>query len=603
MRSLVNALVQRIKNTPADELIIFGSIVVTTVLLLWFLFRNPAPVPVERTEVPSVRLLVKSPTPATVATSLPEETLPSSPAPLQLPEVTPPPGGQVYVVTPAADAVGWVRQGDETPNHFGDYNIYAGAFDGQVYIGAIQFDLSEVPPGAPIVYADLTLVGLSDQWLGDGGAWTVQLLESWMDDDWAQKTFTSLGWVDGAAVEFVPTLTASDLGAGHANTFVLEPEALKALEGRTFSGRVSFRINGPASGADNLFSWDSGYGTGSQGRGPVLRLVAGPAPMTPPPSPTPRYVIITSVPPTPTPGNVVTLAARLMTATTEATPHIGTGTPTPTPTATPLPPNWVTPVIIVPTATPANTATAQWHALVATAEAFVYGTPTPLPPNVWTATPVPTLPLLIPLDQMTPTPTGTPTLVPTPTPLELPTVLKGKIAFLSDRLGEPAVFVMDPDGSHVALLTNRWAYDRALELDTFSPDRSQRLFVKRYGGAYEIWVQNTADGWMWYLTGADRVTYDPAWSPDSAHIAFVSQEAGNDEIFVINKDTGHETRLTNNRWEWDKHPSWSPDGTRIVFWSNREAGRKQIWVMNADGSGQHNISNNEYNDWDPVWIK
>jgi hypothetical protein len=325
-------------------------------------------------------------------------------------------------------------------------------------------------------------------------------------------------------------------------------------------------------------------------------------------TPMPPYVIITSTPAptaTPTTENVVTLAARLMTATAEATPYLGTGTPMPTPTATPLPPNWVTPVIIVPTATPANTATAQWHALVATAEAFVYGTPMPLPSNVWTATPVP---WLIPLDQITPTPTVTPTSTPTSPPiLELPAVLKGKIAFLSDRLEKLAVLVMDPDGSHVALLTNRLAYNRALELDTFSPDRSQRLFVKGYGRTYEIWVQwQSTDEPAWYLTGAGRVTYDPAWSPDSAHIAFVGQVMGNDEIFVINKDTGQETQLTNNQgdwYNWDKHPSWSPDGTRIVFWSNRETGRKQIWVMNADGSDQHNISNNEYNDWDPVWIK
>jgi hypothetical protein len=336
-------------------------------------------------------------------------------------------------------------------------------------------------------------------------------------------------------------------------------------------------------------------------------------------TPLPPYVVVSTPAPTatPTPENVVTLAARLMTATAEATPYLGTGTPTATPTATPLPPNWVTPVIIVPTATPANVATAQWHALVVTAEAFVYGTPTPWPPNAWTATP---MPILIPLNQISPTPTITGT--PAPTKPELPAVLKGKIAFLSDRLGEPVVsdqlgepvvsdrlgepvvLVMDPDGSHVALLTDRWFYDYALELDTFSPDRRQRLFVEEH---YEIWVQwQSPDGQAWYLTGAGQVTYDPAWSPDGIHIAFVSQAPGNAEVFVVNKDTEQETRLTNNQGEWynlDRCPSWSPDGTRIVFWSNRGSGRKQIWVMNADGSDQHNISNNEYNDWDPVWIK
>jgi TolB protein len=61
--------------------------------------------------------------------------------------------------------------------------------------------------------------------------------------------------------------------------------------------------------------------------------------------------------------------------------------------------------------------------------------------------------------------------------------------------------------------------------------------------------------------------------------------------------------LTQNDWEWDHHPSWSPDGTQIVFCSNR-TGYQQIWLMNADGSNPRNISPwAEWNDWDPVWIK
>ncbi|MFQ5592889.1 MAG: TolB family protein [Anaerolineae bacterium] len=610
----------RIRHTPPAELVLWGSILFIVVLLATtgqFLFRSPAPItetvaPGSGTAVPERGLLAGSTVPALATTPLPSDTLPPSPTkrptmlPLALPEVTPPPGGQILVITPAPNAGGWVRQGDETPNHLGDYNIYAGVFDDQVYIGAIQFDLSDVPAGTPINYADLTLVGLSDQWLGSQGTWVVDLLEPWMDTDWQQKDFGALQRPDGAVLTLTPPLTAGDLATGGANTLVFGSQAVEALRARTFDGQISFRVRGPASGPNNLFTWDSGYGTGSLGQIPILRLVVGPAPATPPPSPTPRYVIITGVPPTPTPQNVLTLAARLMTATAEATPYTGTGTPTPTHTPTPLPPDWVTPVVIVHTATPANAATTQWHAKVATAAAFVYGTPTPWPPNAWTATPAftPTpRPLLIPLDQMTPAATGTPTPVATPTPAELPALLRGKIAFLSDRLGEPAVFVMDPDGSHVALLTDRWAYNRALELDAYSPDRSQRLFVKQYRGTYEIWGQNVADGWTWYLTGAGRITYDPAWSPGGGNIAYVGQADGNDEIFVIDKDTGQEERLTNNQWEWDKHPSWSPDATRIVFWSNREMGHAQIWVIKADGTDAVNISRNEFNETDPVWMK
>jgi len=62
-------------------------------------------------------------------------------------------------------------------------------------------------------------------------------------------------------------------------------------------------------------------------------------------------------------------------------------------------------------------------------------------------------------------------------------------------------------------------------------------------------------------------------------------------------------RLTDNQWVFDQHPSWSPDSKQIVFWSNRETGRYQIWVMDADGSNPRNLSNDPYNNWDPVWIK
>jgi len=60
--------------------------------------------------------------------------------------------------------------------------------------------------------------------------------------------------------------------------------------------------------------------------------------------------------------------------------------------------------------------------------------------------------------------------------------------------------------------------------------------------------------------------------------------------------------LTNNDWEMDAHPSWSPDGEQIVFWSNR-SGLKQIYVMDADGGNVRNISKTEWDEYDPIWIK
>jgi len=104
------------------------------------------------------------------------------------------------------------------------------------------------------------------------------------------------------------------------------------------------------------------------------------------------------------------------------------------------------------------------------------------------------------------------------------------------------------------------------------------------------------------LTTHDRFSYDPAWSPAGGPIAFVAR-GENDEIYVINADGSNLRRLTQNTWEWDKHPSWSPDGKQIVFWSNRDTGRRQLWIMNADGSNPRRMLSSAFNDWDPIWVK
>lgn len=526
--------------------------------------------------------------------------------PLVLPNVTVPEGGQVYLLQPAgADTVGWVQAQDEAANHFGDYNIYAGVFGGQQRIGAIQFDLTTIPPGSPILYADLTLTGLTAEWLAADGLWRAEILADWIDQDWAKRDFHWLARADSGLVGVDGQFGSADVGIGRFNTFFLSPEGLAHLENRLFRGKIAFRILGPTSGDDNLFAWDSGFGARSTGRAPVLRIVTGgPAPATPPPSPTPNYVVITL---TPTDDRaVVALAAERLTATALAPPDAGDSTPAPTATATPMPPNWVTPVIVTNTPAPENQATAAWQVQVATAQALVRGTATATPPNVWTATATPgptATPMIVAVDLLTPTPTWT------VTPGALPTLLQGKVLFWSDRTGsdQGALMLMNPDGSNVAVWTGGsggWIYEQAKQNQDTSPDGRYRVIVSsEQVRNSQLWIVDLSTGARRQLTAFNAIAYDPVWSPVDNRILFVSPEPGNDELFVINMDGSGLTQLTHNDWEWDKYPNWSPDGRQIVFWSNRETRRKQIWIMNADGSNVRNLSNNEFNDWEPVWVR
>ena len=77
-----------------------------------------------------------------------------------------------------------------------------------------------------------------------------------------------------------------------------------------------------------------------------------------------------------------------------------------------------------------------------------------------------------------------------------------------------------------------------------------------------------------------------------AQIAFVSGRDWNMEIYVMDAD-GNNLRNLTNHLAWDESPSWSPDGQRIAFQSDREGGKNfEIYVIDADGNNLRNLTNN-----------
>jgi Tol biopolymer transport system component len=84
-----------------------------------------------------------------------------------------------------------------------------------------------------------------------------------------------------------------------------------------------------------------------------------------------------------------------------------------------------------------------------------------------------------------------------------------------------------------------------------------------------------------FSTSRDRL---PTWSPDGSRIAFVSDRDGNSEIYVMNADGTRQRRLTINVGS-DSFPAWSPEGDQLIFHSLRN-GSWGIYGMNPDGSNQ-----------------
>jgi Tol biopolymer transport system component len=197
----------------------------------------------------------------------------------------------------------------------------------------------------------------------------------------------------------------------------------------------------------------------------------------------------------------------------------------------------------------------------------------------------------------------------------------GRIAF-DDYVNEQHVFVINADGTGLTDLTPG-LLDNASQ-PSWSPDGSRIVFARDFPRG--IWVMNADGSGMTQLTfGTDegpayspdggmiayshfespggivlmstdgtylrRLTsriYDsaPDWSPDGGKIAFVRNF---NQIYVVNVDGTGGAALT--RGGGATNPSWSPDGTKITF-ERYDAirYRTDVWVVNADGSGQVNLT-------------
>jgi len=174
-----------------------------------------------------------------------------------------------------------------------------------------------------------------------------------------------------------------------------------------------------------------------------------------------------------------------------------------------------------------------------------------------------------------------------------------KIVFTSDRDGNGEVYTMNADGSAQTRITA----DAGGDLDpAFSPDGTKVIFVSDRDGHHQIYAMNADGSGQTNLTRTAANETEPAFSPDGKKIVFESDRDGdpsneNHEIYTMNADGSQQTRLTNtstgNPTPWEQHPSFSPDGTKIVFDDNFHSPPAVpgfIYVMNADGSGRTRLT-------------
>jgi len=92
---------------------------------------------------------------------------------------------------------------------------------------------------------------------------------------------------------------------------------------------------------------------------------------------------------------------------------------------------------------------------------------------------------------------------------------------------------------------------------------------------------------LWQLTSTGRLDGEPTWSPDGNRVAYSSDRAGNFDIWIQPVSAGTAFRLTSHTAR-DTQPAWSPDGHHLAFRSERNGGG--LFVVAAEGGGERQIT-------------
>jgi Tol biopolymer transport system component len=167
-----------------------------------------------------------------------------------------------------------------------------------------------------------------------------------------------------------------------------------------------------------------------------------------------------------------------------------------------------------------------------------------------------------------------------------------RVAFTSSRSGNADIWVMNADGSDAVNLTSSAGADSWAR---WSPNGQQIAFESMRDGNWELYLMNADGSGLVRLTTYAGIDRYPAWSPEGGRLLFRRDH----DVYVLDLADGSATRLTTDP-ALDQMAAWSQNGRRIAFMSLRD-GYCSVFLMNADGSDQTNLTPKDPADASSAW--
>ena len=232
-----------------------------------------------------------------------------------------------------------------------------------------------------------------------------------------------------------------------------------------------------------------------------------------------------------------------------------------------------------------------------------------------------------------------------------------QLVFYSEINRHWRIMKINIDGSNLTALSHGSHDDF---YPSFSPKGDRILFYSNRDGNHEIYTMRTDGSGIKRLTSNQEADQYPRWAPEGMKIGYVCAQPEGDALCIMNSDGSGQIRITNpEETPVISRISWSPDGSKIIFYSSSDKnemssqnqwtlfsasidtrkvekidpgwrrdsnpdwsrttgkivvdahkngswesddGGWEIFVMNPDGTGRHNLTGNENrNDWGASW--
>lgn len=219
-------------------------------------------------------------------------------------------------------------------------------------------------------------------------------------------------------------------------------------------------------------------------------------------------------------------------------------------------------------------------------------------------------------------------------------VASTQIAFVSDQSGNKEVYLMEADGARPRRVTRNgslnlfpaWSRDgqsliytsyrsgtpdlwmlrrghqgkRVIASDgekyrgVFGPLDGQVTFVMNQNGNTDLFLGLVDRPGSRRLTSHRSIEVSPSWSPDGTKLAFASDRSGTPQIYALNTLTGRTRRLT-FQGGYNTSPAWSPSGEWIAYSARVEGGNHDLYLVDPDSGYTVRLTDHPRTEEDPAW--